>query len=44
MPESVLIQYDKCCLTLSLPTFFESSTIGNIKKAFRLLKDRPSPK
>lgn len=41
MPESVLIQYDKCCLTLSLPTFFEGSTMGNIKKAFRLLRDRP---
>lgn len=41
MPESVLIQYDKCCLTLGLPTFFEGSTMGNIKKAFRLLRDRP---
>lgn len=41
MPESVLIQYDKCHLTLNLPTFFESSTLSNIQKAFRLMRDRP---
>lgn len=41
MPESVLIQYDKCHLTLKLPTFFESSTTRNIQKAFRLMRARP---
>lgn len=41
MPESVLIQYDKCRMTLNLPAFFEVSAAGNIKKAFRLIRDRP---
>lgn len=41
MPERVLIQYDKCRVTLNLPAFFEVSDAGNIKKAFRLIRDRP---
>lgn len=41
MPESVLIRYDNAILRLNCPHFFESSTTGNIKKAFRLIRDRP---
>lgn len=41
MPESVLIQYDKCRMTLYLPAFFVSSTLENIRKVFKLLSERP---
>ncbi len=41
MPESVLIQYDKCQMTLYLPTFFDGSSLKNIRKVFKLLSERP---
>lgn len=41
MPESVLIQYDKCRMTLYLPAFFDGSSLENIRKAFKLLSERP---
>lgn len=41
MPESVLIQYDKCRMTLSLPAFFDGSSLTNIRKVFKLLSERP---
>lgn len=41
MPESVLIQYDTCRMTLNLPAFFAVSTMGNIRKVFKLLSERP---
>lgn len=41
MPESVLIQYDACRMTLNLPAFFNGSTLKNIRKAFKLLSKRP---
>lgn len=42
MPESVLIQYDKCRMTLSLPAFFDGSSLTNIRKVFKLLSERPT--
>lgn len=41
MPESVLIQYDKCRMTLYLPAFFDGSSLANVRKAFKLLSKRP---
>lgn len=41
MPESVLIQYDKCRMTLSLPAFFDGISLTNIRKVFKLLSERP---
>ena len=41
MPESVLIQYENGCLTLNLPMFFEVSSLGDIRKAFKLLRECP---
>ncbi len=41
MPESALIQYDACRMTLNLPAFFAVSTMGNIRKVFKLLSKRP---
>ncbi len=41
MPESVLIQYDTCRMTLNLPAFFAVSPMGNIRKVFKLLSERP---
>lgn len=41
MPDSVFIQYDKCRMTLNLPVFFDSSSLENIRKAFKLLSKRP---
>ncbi len=41
MPESVLIQYGTCQMTLNLPTFFAVSAMGNIRKVFKLLSKRP---
>lgn len=41
IPPTVLIQYDKCRLTLNLPIFFEVSPITNIRKVFKLLDGRP---
>lgn len=41
MPKSVLIQYDTCRMTLHLPAFFDGSSLANIRKAFKLLSERP---
>ena len=41
MPERVLIQYDACRMTLYLPAFFYDSSMKNIRKAFKLLSERP---
>lgn len=41
MPERVLIQYDACRMVLYLPAFFDGSSLANIRKAFKLLSERP---
>lgn len=41
MPDSVLIQYDNCRMTLYLPAFFDGNTLENIRKVFKLLSKRP---
>lgn len=41
MPDSILIQYDACRMTLYLPAFFDDGTLKNIRKAFKLLSKRP---
>lgn len=41
MPKSVLIQYDTCRMTLYLPAFFDGSSLANVRKAFKLLSERP---
>ena len=39
-PSSVLIQYDKCRLTLNLPIFFEEANLINIRKVLKMLDER----
>lgn len=41
MPKSVFIQYDKCEMVLNLPAFFADSPLPNIRKVFKLLRERP---
>ena len=41
MPEGVVIRHDACHLELLLPGYFQQQTLGKIRKAFKLIKDRP---
>ena len=41
MPETVLVLYDRCRLTLKLPIYFDEAGMEQVRKVFKLIRDRP---